>query len=64
MLTEWNHLQQKQPHSDKSQPGVNAVEMGDGISIAILVCPKRVIVPGCKEAQNHTGDGKYVEEGV
>ena len=57
-------LEEEQAHGEQAQPGVDAVEVGDGVSIAILVCPQGVIVPDCKEAQHHAGDGQDVEEGV
>ena len=57
-------LDDEEPHGEEPQPGVDAVEVGDGVRVALLVCPEGVVVPGGQEPQHHAGDGQDVEEGV
>ena len=57
-------LEGEESHDGESDPGVEAVEVGDGRGVAVAVGAEVVRVEHGDEADDDAGDGQDVEDGV
>ena len=57
-------LQGEGGHGGEAKPGVDAVEVEDGILLAVWTLPQALVVPDGEEGEDDAGDGEEVEDGV